>query len=222
MKKLNENFSENDIYKWYVDMTEEGRIVRDKPFIGKDGRYHKLYMTKYPKMFYIGKHSWKFLYDEYYGSGYDIKDGSNEKKSYEVIVLEYFDSAEAALAAEKRLVNPAFLTYPFVLNHAVGGDGKTPLIPGKPTAGSWNGIDNGWPFSALKVPVGGVLNFIEDESKICYVVNDWAVNYCGQIMSLRNFVIHLCGYNKYPNPLNAIKYKGKKLTQIRDELRASM
>ena len=223
IKELNRNFSEKDIYKWYVDMSEEGRIVRNTPFVGKDGQYHKLYLTDFQKSFkfYVGRHSSKELIDDYYGSGIDVKDGSGTENEHKTTVLEYFDSIQDLIAAEKRIVNPAFLTCPFVLNHIEGGDGTTPLIPNKPTAGSCDGKTRGWPFPSLDIPIGGILTFVDDETKTCRVVADWKVNYNGDILYLKDVIFRICGYAKYSNPLNAFKYNGILLSCIRDSIRAA-
>lgn len=73
-------------------------------------------------------------------------------------------------------------------------------------------------FSECGIPVGSVIEFTEDETIKATVVDDRHIEYDGETTSLSALAQRLLGF-KYPVQGTIwFKYKGKKLTDIRDEI----
>jgi hypothetical protein len=71
-------------------------------------------------------------------------------------------------------------------------------------------------------PVGSELVFTKDESVRCKIINEWQVEYEGKTYSLSELAGYLLkkdwGYKSYVRGTAFFMYKGKKLTEIRDEI----
>jgi len=87
--------------------------------------HHYIYKitNKINSKIYIGKHSTHNIDDEYMGSGKNIILAIEKYgiENFQKEILEFFDSAEAALLKESEIVNEEFLKREDVYNTALGG-----------------------------------------------------------------------------------------------------
>jgi hypothetical protein len=71
-------------------------------------------------------------------------------------------------------------------------------------------------------PIGSELVFTKDESVKCKIINEWRVEYKGKTYSLSELAGDLLkkdwGYKSYVRGPLYFMYKGKKLTEIQDEI----
>lgn len=75
--------------------------------------------------YYIGVHSTDELNDGYLGSGIALKAAIEKygRENFERVIVEYFDSAEAAYSREREIVNEAFVNLEETYNLKIGGHG---------------------------------------------------------------------------------------------------
>jgi len=94
---------------------------------GKDGKYHFMYIVtnSINNKIYIGVHSTYKIKDGYKGSGSILKKAFKKYgiHNFKKDVLEFFDTREEALRAEKDLVDINFLKLDYVYNRVIGGEG---------------------------------------------------------------------------------------------------
>ena len=232
LKSLKQDMSETDIYQWYMGVVDPGWSVQTTPALGDDGKYHYVYITERDDgKIYFGKHTAEDLNDEYIGSGYDIQDGKTSGRTFKNTKLQFFRNSDEAFAAEKRIVNAAFLTSPLVLNHVEGGKGEERATT-KPTAQKVestgyakqskvmsNGKKKFWKFPDLRRQPGDVLSCVDMPNETCTVHDAVNVEYKGEVMTLMALDAKLHGgVRKYKNSLNGFKYGDKTLNDIKLEI----
>lgn len=244
MKGLSPKMTPQEVYRNFMKVMDGEWEVKSTAALGDDGKYHLLYRTERidDGKIYIGKHSTLNLDDGYQGSGYAIQDGKASGLKFRTTPLAFFRNYKDAYDAEKFIVNQAFIRDAGVLNTIEGGEEeggegsdshafksqplmvmpsnhyevRKPQPPQRKKLGAWT-------FSRLRCKKGAVLNWIDDESKTCTVLDDWNVEYEGQKMNLTALGKMLNGgIQKYKNPLNAFKRDGKTLAQWRDEIKAGI
>ena len=114
------------------------KIKASVPLISdENGYYHLVYkiVNIINRKIYIGKHSTKNPYDDYFGSGKEIR-SAIEKYGIENFTKEIifcFDKEEDAFLKEAEIVNLDFVKNENTYNIAVGGNGY---------GGSWSGEKN--------------------------------------------------------------------------------
>jgi hypothetical protein len=90
-------------------------------------KYHFLYRTTNLKngRYYLGMHSTSKLDDGYLGSGTRLRRSIRKhgRENFKIEILEFFESREVLLEAEKRLITEDILKDPKCMNLKPGGSG---------------------------------------------------------------------------------------------------
>lgn len=98
-----------------------------KALYGSKKRYHYLYKTLniINGKYYYGMHSTNTLEDGYLGSGTYLKRSLNKhgKENHEIEILEFFDSREALVEGEKKLITEEDVLSKECMNLRPGGKG---------------------------------------------------------------------------------------------------
>lgn len=95
--------------------------------IAKFKKHHYTYkvINNLTNRYYLGMHSTNNLNDGYLGSGkrlwYELK--KYGKENFTIVILNYFDSRESLIEAEKKLITKEDLENKNCLNLKLGGDG---------------------------------------------------------------------------------------------------
>ena len=233
IKKMNPNIDEKEIYSNWHELAFGKWTVQKSPVIGYDGNYHYLYLSERDDgKIYIGRHTTNNLDDGYVGSGTEVVDSIKKGHTFKKTVLEYFKNANASYDEEHKVVNNRLLneSSDMVLNRSVGGkDYVSAKLPGvsetnvtpncdfqkKPSIG--RNRPRYCTFTMLGAKPGDEIVFLDNDNIVCKVVDDRTVTYQGQKYSLFSLAKKVSDIS-FKNALDVWKFKGKVLSQIRDEM----